>query len=267
MNCKNKMFNFLISLCSVGFSSISNVAAEPGDFLVYFVGHYPDRDNNLSRKSCCVCNENLAERCLQFCCEKECKLCSAGNMSAYFDRANSSYRSSGCKHVKKWILEKIKSNGYFCFVDYNEHNEYAFCNANWDNRLCCAYCMRKYLRDKYPTKKGIDARNLIDNKFKLGDKCLICLQKLQETDKLTYCKNCKKQVLHFQCASTWWNQKHSCPICRSDTGMEDGTSNIDCKSFNNIGATEDFILPEYDTSTEECLDCYFEKYCGSGYEE
>ena len=256
MNCKNKVLSLLISLLSASLSSISNVAAKPGDFLVYFVGRYPDKDNSLSYKQCYVCGKNLAERCLQFCCREGCKECSATNLNAYFGS-----HLSGCRHVKKNFLKKIKSNGYFCFIDYNDHNNdyvFSFNSANSNKKLYCAYCIKKHLEDKYSLGKD--------------DKCLICLDKFGKKDKLLACCSGCNKLFHSACIEKWKKTKEEakanyfCPNCKSKEEITYVKTcdrlNMNYKSFNNIGVMKEINLPPYGC-TKQCMDCEFEENGGN----
>ena len=243
MNFKKKIFNCIASLFGVGIMSVSSTLATPGDFLVYFVG----KDNyKLYEKKCCMCKEDLEKRCIQFCCKDGCRECCYWTYCKFnhnFSFPNQdkliSCLSDRCTDEK--VADVIESHGYFCFIDKNNSMSYdnAFESACSKEQLCCAYCIKDYLKNRYSIKKGgiegVSWKNISDKKGIDGD-CTICLLELYDgkskvKNDFTYCKNCNV-AFHFGCFISWWNSKKNCPICKSDYGI--AYNKVGFKAYSNI---------------------------------
>ena len=229
MNFRKRILSFLASSFGLALMSVSNTLAVP-DYFVYFVGG-ENHNNRLINKSCCMCKKNLVERCLQFCCNQGCVQCAEEMQNAchcYY-----------CKHI---IINEIKRNGYFCFVDRddvdtdyiigyindktnnnnNNDNDRTLRYDDYDddkdfeyvygkNKLLCAYCMKKRLEESVKINKDViimgpfEESDLVGNKH-LDDNCSVCHKKLIKenvSQQLTYCTKCG-YIFHYGCILDWF---------------------------------------------------------------
>lgn len=250
-----KKISLLMSLISFGFIQNSNVLGS--EFLICFSG---EGREFASRKyaRCCECGENLSTRCLQFCCEKN-----DVNRQSNFgfesrDCAAKNY-GSGCEHKKDKIFERMKKDGYFCFIEpeklesyselYSSSKEQMIRTIAQDSCAYCAYCAKKSIKKNFE----FSVQKILKT-VKVNDiKCSICLTENREGDTLRFCKN--GHLFHKFCIDRWINEKNNrvCPICKScdilfaEFGIESG-------SLQLHGDTVHYTCKNIDGKFEEDFD-------------
>ena len=143
---------------------------------------------------------------MQFCCQDNDINCTGKNYG------------SGCEHKKDKIFERMKKDGYFCFIRSKKLNSYSDFHSLSKEQAAkelaqngwayCAYCARNIIKnDSEPIREAIKSEKICNG-------CVICLLEYTANEIVRSCPS--GHVFHLDCIDKWMETQGNrlCPSCK-----------------------------------------------------